>query len=70
MACLLLLLILFINFKWFTKENVVIKRKSNADLTDIHTCIYVLVMGKTIKIVNLVVQLPFNVITYFTIKLF
>ena len=70
MACLLLLLILFINFKWFTKENVVIKWKPNADLTDIHTCIYVLVMGKTIKIVNLVVQSPFNVITYFTIKLF
>jgi hypothetical protein len=68
MACLLLLLILFINFKWFTKENLVIKRKPNADLTDIH--IDVLVMGKTIKIVNLVVQSPFNVITYFTIKLF
>jgi hypothetical protein len=68
MACLLLLLILFINFKWFTKENLVIKQKPNADLTDIH--IDVLVMGKTIKIVNLVVQSPFNVITYFTIKLF
>lgn len=45
--------------------NLAIKRKPNADLTDIHN---VLVMGKTIKIVNMVVQSPFNVITYFTIK--